>query len=492
MTLRRLASFVLLASLSLPGMADQLRYLDDANIQPDAPRVEGNFPKVALTETQSPNATPEQWSKYDAIGAKGGMAQLIADAQAINPAVKFHFSFHPRSYLGYIHPDPCQIAFGFPFNQTAAATQGCAIYAGHWLYRAGTSLASSISATDTNIPVADATGLAAGDYAIIYNAPAGSFANPEHVRIASVDTSVTPNRVTVDIRGFKSNASAHGANSILAAHEVGRGGDKRNWAFNLATNAPRDANNLTVAQVMVNWIPANWSKNSRGQETGVRVDSVYFDEDAYILLAQRADVNNDLLIDNGISPSGVHWWGEGLEGFYQALRNRVGANVGIVGGWRETRGLASLNGTQMENWLVTGDDFPFHPEYQGNGGALSQFYNYQIHTQFHAPADGYTETLTKYPSRTYPGTVRTGPNPPVPSGNESFRFGFGMTLLSDGHYARQNSDVHPDPWYDEYAVDVTPGSSNYGKALASIPNNESQIRANNCLLYTSPSPRDRG
>lgn len=491
MSPRGLAVCVLLAAMSAQSFGAPLRYLDDANIQSDAPTVTGNFPKIALTETQSVGGTVQEWSRYDVIGGKAGMAAKVAAAQAINPELKFHFSFHPRSYLGYLHNDACEIALGMPFNQTASTSQGCSMFAGHWLYRAGTTLASSISSTQTDIRVADASRLAAGDYVVIYNSPAGSFVNAEHARVQSVDTSANPDRVILSNRGYKSNAISHSANSIIAAHEVGRAEDKRNWAYNLATNAPRDAANRSAAAIMANWIVANWTKNSRGQNTGVRADGVYFDEDGYILFTQQADVNNDLQVDNGVSSSGTHWWGDGLENFYQTVRNRVGASKRVVGGWRESRGLASLNGVQMENWLVTGDDFPFNPNYAGNGGALSQFHNYQIHNQFHAPADGYTETLTKYPSRTFPGTKKSGPNPPVPSTNASFRFGFGMTLLANGHYARQNSDIHPAPWYDEYSVDVTPGSSTYGHAIASNPSNESAIRAHKGWLGRPLGPRER-
>lgn len=491
MSSRGLVVCVLLAALSTQSLAAPSRYLNDANIQSDAPVVTGNFPKVALTETQSVDGTVQEWSRYDVIGGKAGMVTKIAAAQALNPELKFHFSFHPRSYLGYLHNDPCEIALGMPFNQTGSTTAGCSMFAGHWLYRAGTRLSSTISATQTDIRVADASRLSPGDYVVIYNSPAGSFVNAEHARVQSVDTSANPDRVILSSRGYKSNAISHSANSIIAAHEVGRAGDNRNWAFNLATNAPRDAANRSAATVMANWIVANWTKNSRGQNTSVRADGVYFDEDGYILFTQQADVNNDLQVDNGVSSSGVHWWGDGLDSFYQTVRNRVGSSKRVIGGWRESRGLPSLNGVQMENWLVTGDDFPFNPNYKGNGGALSQLHNYQIHNQFHAPADGYTETLTKHPSRTFPGTKKSGPNPPVPSTNASFRFGFGMTLLADGHYARQNSALHPAPWYDEYAVNVTPGSSNYGRAIASNPSNEAGIRANKGWLGRPLGPRER-
>ena len=195
MSVRRIIVCALLIALSLPtlpSLAEPLRYLDDANLQSDAPVVSGNFPKIALTETQSLSATNEEWSRYDVIGGKAGMATKIAAAQAINPAVNFHFSYHARAYLGYVHSEPCEIALGVPFNQTGPATQGCSFYAGHWLYRAGTRLTAGINASQTTIRVADASHIRAGDYLAIYNAPAGSFANAEHVRVQSVDRGVNP------------------------------------------------------------------------------------------------------------------------------------------------------------------------------------------------------------------------------------------------------------------------------------------------------------
>ncbi len=45
-----------------------------------------------------------------------------------------------------------------------------------------------------------------------------------------------------------------------------------------------------------------------------------------------ADVDNDLIVDDGISPAGVNLWGEGLDAFYERLRSRLPRNALIVGG----------------------------------------------------------------------------------------------------------------------------------------------------------------
>ncbi len=457
--------------------AQNYAYLDDDNQTAGGPQVYGDFPKIVASETQSDSGTVEQWSKYDVIGAKSGMLYKIAPAQKINPALEYHYSFHPRAYLGYLSADPCDIAFGMPFNNTGDATNpgSCTVYAGHWLYKAGTRLSYSISNTQTTLYVADARNLAAGGYAVIYSGGPGAFVNAEHVLIQSVDRSVTPNRVVLAQRGYKSVARAHAANAIIAEHERGSGGSNRNWAYNISTTGPRDANGRTIAQVMASWIPGNMNRNSKGQVMDVNVTGVYFDEDSYVMVNYQADANNDLIIDNGILANGRNVWGEGLDNFYALLRARLPGKR-IVAGWRQSRGFGSLNGTQMENWLLAGNDFAVNPDYTGNGGIYSQLHNYMIHLEHHTEAEGYTEALSKVPTRLYPGTVKSGPNPVVPSSNANFRLGFGAALLGNGHYGRQNSDWHPDPWYDEYAVNVVKGSAAYGRAIASNPNDESAIR----------------
>ena len=486
----RLLAILLIATLAQNTQAADQPHLDDLNAQPDAPFVPGNFPKVTLTETQSLLASDQAWSKYDVIGGKAGMATKIARVQAINPDVQFHFSFHPQSYLGYLHNDPCEIAFGMPFNRSDATTGGCSIYAGHWLYRAGTTLATDASASTRTIRVQDAGTLQAGEYLVIYDAPLGSFNNAEHVQVISVNRSVVPHRVELATRGFKSNAVSHSAGSIVAMHERGRGGDPRNWAFNLALNSPRDATNRRVSSIMATWIRDNMHRNSRGQPTSVRVDGIYFDEDGHALFAQQVDANNDGVIDNGILPSGQNIWEAGLEEFYQQVRNRV-PNLRVVGGWRESYGFPSLNGVQMENWLTTNGEFDVNPNYAGNSGALSQLQNYNLHTQYHRIGEGYVEALSKSPTRLYPYTVRSTTSPEVPATNATFRLGFAATLLHDGYYGRQNSDDHPDPWYDEYAVDTRSGSSTYGHAIASNASNESEIRDHKGWLGRPLGPRRR-
>jgi hypothetical protein len=77
--------------------------------------------------------------------------------------------------------------------------------------------------------------------------------------------------------------------------------------------------------------------------------------------------------------------------------------------------------------------------------------------------EGYGEplvqNLSKSPTRLYPYKS----NPP-PANNRTARLGLALTLMDNGYYGT-HSRIDPDPWWDEYAVNVTPNSSGYGRAI---------------------------
>jgi hypothetical protein len=60
--------FLLLAFFCEMSVAQNHCYLDDVNDTANPPTYDGNFPKIQASQTQSSNATAEQWSKYDVIG----------------------------------------------------------------------------------------------------------------------------------------------------------------------------------------------------------------------------------------------------------------------------------------------------------------------------------------------------------------------------------------------------------------------------------------
>lgn len=464
-------------------------YLDDANVQGDAPVISGDFPKVMLTETQSLDGTAEQFSKYDVIGTKAGMLWKIEQIQDVDPSVNHHYGFDLRGYQGWILSDPCDYGMGLTFSRTGPATENCQVYSGHWLYYAGTRLARSVDATSNTLFVNDASRINVGQYIVIYDAPAGSFNNAEHARVVAVDRNSTPNKVTVAARGFKSTGRWHAQGAIVAQHAIGRGrNDPRNWAYNLVLNGPRDSRGRTMGQALVNWMALNINKKSSGAPTDATVNGIYFDADPYFNLVDRGlDGNNDLVVDDLFSPAGVNLWGDGLEQVYGLFRQRFPGKT-IVGGNRNSRGFDALNGVQMEGWATAGDFDAEEPNYGHTGGydgfdAL--FQRYMVHLQYHQTGTGYAENLRKSPTKLYNhGVWGVDTNAP-------FRFGLATTLMGNGHYGEQNSAEDPDPWWDEYAVDVDPDSPNYGKAIASTPWNEAAVRSHKGWLGRPLGPHER-
>lgn len=452
-------------------------YLDDLVLSSEATGTGEVFPKIMLTETQSMEGTAERFTKYDVIGIKAGMLYKTEAVQELAPEVQVHYGYSPRDYQGEFLPDPCNLSKGVPFGQAGPATEDCAIYPGHWLYAAGTRLAQGLSSTSMTLYVEDATRLEANRWVVIYDAPAGSFKNAEHARVTSINTAVYPHRVNLDMRGLKSPRSWHPAGAIVARHVMGRGFTDQNWAFNTSLSCPRDANGNTALDVMVEWLGDNITLKGNGEESTTRVDGIYFDVDRYFILNDEMDVNNDLVVDEGISPDGVNLLGEGLEKFYDGVRAKY-PDLRIVGGDRLTRGFGPLDGIQMESFpVVSGGsvDHSFatyghetgYDQYDGN--LQRYFFNLNRDADY-----GYTENLSKARTKLYYYKDRGGV--PAPD-NSAFRLAFGSTLLGNGHFGQQNSLTDPDPWYDEYAVDVKPESETYGHAIASNPNDESRIRA---------------
>jgi hypothetical protein len=452
-------------------------YLDDLVLAPDATGAGESLPKLMLTETQSMEGTVEQFTKYDLIGIKAGMLYKTEKIQQLVPEVEVHYGYSPRDYQGETLRDPCNLSKGIPFGWSGPATEGCEIWSGHWLYAAGTQLAQGVSGSAMTLYVDDAKRLKPGRWVVIYDAPAGSFKNAEHARIASINTDVHPHRVNLETRGLKSTPSWHPAGSIVAMHVMGRGFTDQNWAFNTSLTCPRDANGNTALDVMVEWLGNSITKKGNGQESTTRIDGIYFDVDRYFIQKDKIDVDNDLVVDEGISPDGVNLLGEGLEQFYAGVRAKY-PHLRIVGGDRLTRGFGTLDGIQMESFPVVSGESSDHSlaTYghdkgydQFDGNLQRYFFNLNRGTDL-----GYTENLSKARTRLYYYKDRGGV--PAPD-NSAFRLAFGSTLLGNGHFGQQNSKTDPDPWYDEYAVDVTPGSATYGHAIASNPNDESLIRA---------------
>ncbi|MCG8426829.1 MAG: carbohydrate binding domain-containing protein [Chromatiales bacterium] len=424
------------------------------------------WPKIGLADSPVSQSV-EKLAKYHMIAAQN--LSKIGKVQEINPDVV---------YLRQVNPIEFQLTVkqAMPFDGTGASTQGSNVYAGHWAYLTGTRLTQGINASTTTIKVANASEIKPGSYVVIYDAPAGSFKNAEHLFVTGVNKNT--NTLTIGKRGYKSQARSHANGSIIAQHLTGGGlkANKENWVYNQSMACPRDARGNTFGEAMVEWLSQNYNRLVNGKVVDVRVDGFHFDTDRYFILAgDKIDIDNDLREDDGVDASGYNMWGEGVEKFYADLRAVMPWMI-IVGGGSGSRGLDALNGVQWEGFPVEGGSFSVKPNY---GDAVAQLANYGFHVRQHQAGPALTQALNKSPTKLYPylePSHRRSPNDPLPTSNAPFRFSFGMALLDDGFYGQPSSGDHNDVWWDEYAVDVVPGSATFGSAIATNDTDESALR----------------
>ena len=478
------------AALSLGLIAASVQvsaqpYMEDVDtravpVNTSAPDISKHkFPRIMMAETQNMDGTLEQFSKYNIITTSGGSILKVANLQKIYPDLMYFRQLMAAEYLGYTDSYYCSQGHGPGFVNTGPATENCNIFSGHWLYQAGSPLAQAITATSTTLAVLDAKRYTVGSYVVIYDAPAGSFKNAEHAKITANNT--TTNTLTVS-RAYKSTALPHPVGAIVAQHVTGQGGDARNWSFNLSTACPRDSKGYNFSTAMINWTAGNYTKRMNGEDTTAKVSGFLFDSDFNYLFknAKKADVDNDLVQEDGVSPTGVNMWGNGMTGLYAALRARFPDKY-IEAGHQFARGFSAINGAQMEGFPVSSGDFDPNPKYEAINSRLSDygFYAHYVQNGF-----AHNSVLNKTPTKSYPRGTTASSNAPL-------RISLGMALLEDGYFGTQNSTQHPDPWFDEQAVDVHAGSATYGQAIQSNPLDESKIRANLGWLGNPIGPRVR-
>ncbi len=465
-----------------------LAYLEDADTTDsvdtdvDSDLGERPFPRITTGPVRVVG-TAEQFSKYDVVEFKSSRFSWLAQIQAINPNTMGLRIHSPFGYQGFADVNPCGFGSGMPFGGTGPATTGCDVYAGHWLYAPGSALQSAISATATSVQVANPSRFTAGRYVVIYDGKPGTFLNAEHARVTAVNT--TARTLTLSNRGLKSTARSHPANAIVAEHVIGNGdfAEPEIWVYNLSTACPLDANGRRMNQAMAEWLATNYDKDQRGEATPAKVAGVMFDTDFHFIMDawnKKPDVDNDLVLDEGISPAGENLWGQGLDDFYTMLRERL-PNALIVGGMTESRGFTSLNGNDMEGWPQRNISSAA-PDYWEIDGRLTQ-YQMLMHKGQVGPR--YSQTVNRVSTLRY-----TYFNTPGTS-NAPFRFSLGLTLLDDGYYAQENNIGVGDPWWDEYAVDVVPDSPTFGHAIASNPANEALIRQHKGWMGFPLGPRYR-
>jgi hypothetical protein len=182
-----------------------------------------------------------------------------------------------------------------------------------------------------------------------------------------------------------------------------------------------------------------------------------FDADHYSEYTRyEVDADNDLVVDDAVGPNGQNWLGEGLDAFYADVQNRLTGRYVLVG-VHHGRGFDSAHGLQMENWLDYGNgDFTPNPVYSKLSSMIT---GYLFNAQERSNGPPLITNLTKTPTKYYPGKSQN-----VPS-NAPFRLALTTALIHGGFFGTHTA-LTPDPWWDEFAVDVRPGSANFGKAIS--------------------------
>ena len=469
------AGFTLTILLPVATASAGPAYMNDANTRSPSndssvPRLRDDFPRTLAHEFTGKQSDAE-YSKYMFIDAKGGNFPRIESIQnKLSPQTKMLRHISARAYQNWNYAE-CTISGGLAFEATTAASQGgpksagCGIFAGHFLYKPGTKLRASAGASVQQLRVENASRVQKGQYVVIYDAPVGSFKNAEHARVTGVDRG--SNTITVS-RGYKSKPKARSAGAIVAQHVLGQGKDARLWAFNLSSKSPRDANGRTFGQFYAQWLGRNLLRYKNGVLTTANVAGVMFDADFYYdLKASGSDANNDLKLDNGVSPSGQNWLGDGLDDFYRLVRSRLPGKYVIVG-HQHARGYASAHGTQIESWIDYGNkDFSPTPKYDRLNEMFAR-YLYNMSERRDGPA--LVHTLTKTPTRQYPGKAGS-----KAKNNRPFRLALAMAMMEDGYFGT-HSELTSHAWWDEYAVYTNPKASNFGRAVPD--SNASAVRAN--------------
>lgn len=446
------------------------------------------YPRLNLTEG-SAGSNIEISSKYNTVSYSASQIHTAAALKAKYPRTMVLRYFVSTSYQLANEGNGSQRSF----LSTGPASVGSAVFAGHWLYLAGSRLKTSVDSKALLLTVNDSSRFTTGQDVVIYNGGPGAFLDAEHAQITSIDQA--KGTLTLAARGYKSTPASHPAGAVVAQHELGAGGtgaprQPEAWAYNFGTRCPLDANGKQITAVMAEWLATNLNLDRNGSAVGsFAYDGVLFDgEKNYFFPDLAADMDNDLVAEGGIDPkTGENMHGGALQAFYARLRSLLGGSKVLVGSNGSIRGYHYINGTQCEGYPNIDSSYSSPPDYSVSDQKFAS-YSYHLHHHTYGPA--YTEVLCKTPTLIYP-YLEIGGKPPT--SNSPFRYSFGMALLDDGSYGQKRTG-NPDPWWDEYSVDITPGSPTFGQAIPNDSTSTTQIakvRAHTGWLGSPLGPRTR-
>ena len=385
------------------------------------------------------------------------VADLKADLASKGRSISALRYFAPRQYQNDV--------LSIPLNE---------IYAGHWLFLAGTTTTTALNSTATSVPVASTgpfSGLA-GYFAMIWDGKAVNpaltpndpafWANAEHVKITAVGSgSVTVQRgYNPSTQSFSSGlARSHANGSRIAVHVPGAYTGPEVWSLNQSTASPRDPQGRQLNQFMGAWVGQHL-QDIYNKSTGTYTsypgawDGLWFDATEYWIdrtqpPSDKTDVNNDLVVDGGILTPGRSAWGEGLDVFLSLTRQSLGPDKLIVGGQMRTRGGAYLNGVDLESFPGSGHS---SNNYRVYSAALATYLAWDSGA---GGSPAFTDLFTRIGTNKYAACDQFGHTTDQGT-NSDFRFGLGNALLGQAYHAYTNG-CFGDYWWDEYSVDLSTG-----------------------------------
>ncbi|MEI7533091.1 MAG: carbohydrate binding domain-containing protein [Verrucomicrobiae bacterium] len=492
------------AVLTIPP-ATQYNYLDDADTNQAPVNVNSfrfdqlPFPRTGTGENikwgiSLPGVTASDFTKDDIVsGTIGSLDKTRAILDLNSNILGLHY-LNVREYAVFT-----QVDGGIVFTNTGPVTDATTdnMFAGHWLYYAGTTLATAVNAATQTFQVANGGGLKnnmtggvfdnndgpPGSFVVIYDPPVGSFANAEFVFM----TNLTGNTFMSRERGYKSTALTHPIGAIVAELSVSGSTTASHWSYNRSTYCPRDngGSGKTFGERMADWIKANIETYHSGSTTGQIAPNqpggvgILFDADTPSM-SGNPDYDNDGVAGAPILASGLDPVSAGTDLFYSLVRSNHPNKV-IIGGYVTSRGFTNLNGVQLEEAM---------PEFTDKFEDVLANYTFRIH-EHRLGATG-TEVLMRDSTALYPHGLA------VPSTlNLGFRQALGFTLLDDGYFsysAKFSQDIsqeRADFWWDEYTVSVAADTATFGQAF-----NVTNTSLANMLLYgnwlgRALGPRDR-
>lgn len=461
-----------------------------------SPLATTNFPIIG-TGSLKTSPTAEQLACFDIVNAKIFNESVVASAQAINPNLVFIRIICPQEYQGW-NDAAGKTGNGIPFDTTDVTTNGTgAMFAGHWLYKAYTTLSGNINNTTLTITVADSSNISAGQYICIHD---GSFGQAEFMRVQAV----SGNTITLSERGYKSTAQSHFIGDHVAMLQLGNGGgDARNWCYNLSTSCPVDGAGNTFVEFAAPFYASIYDEDANGNAADCVVSGILSDSDFLQFVSgggnqtRECDVDNDGNADAGMLPNGTNAWGNGLRAYYKAVRDAFDARGGThlnsfkwIGD-AHTIGLDACSCGQFEGfaWHIysaTGTSNPAR-------GYISE-YNSWVKANMHGevgPLVGDLQNKARCKSY-YAGT-------PAPEDDSSHRFCtamscvFGQSVSHMNGFGTQTAEnggpaFH---WFDDYSVCTATDDPTYSYGQAIPPSDTTAIRTYKGWLGQPTGPYQR-